>query len=120
MITKTLVASCLLLLCYSAQAVGQDVIVYRPFVVEPMAATRVVVQRPPFPQVNVPVVVQRPVVSYRPQTMYSVASGPPPVVAYRAAVETFAPTVYARPIVVRSKVYVPGRPVRNFFRAITP
>jgi hypothetical protein len=53
-----------------------------------------------------------PVVTYRPVT---------PVVTYRPV----APAVYAAPVaypaaVVRTKVYYPFQPVRNFFKAITP
>jgi hypothetical protein len=53
----------------------------------------------------IPVVPYPPTVVYRPALV-----APPPVVAY----------YYARPVIVRPKVYVPGQPVRNFLRAITP
>ena len=47
---------------------------------------------------------------------------------YSPAVTTYSPygvyqpaVTYGSPVVVRSRVqYVPGQPVRNFFRAITP
>ena len=38
--------------------------------------------------------------------------------AYYAPAMTTA--YYGRPVVVRSKVYVPGQPVRNALRAVTP
>ena len=46
-----------------------------------------------------------------------------PVVAYRPVVPytTYSvPYVAARPVVVHPKVYVPGQPVRNVVRAVTP
>ena len=44
-----------------------------------------------------------------------------PVVSYRPVVTSYTvPYVAARPVVVSPKVYVPGEPVRNFFRAVTP
>jgi hypothetical protein len=51
-----------------------------------------------------------------------VYSYPTPVVAYRPApVVAYRPAaVYARPVVVRAKVYVPGRPIRNAVRAVLP
>jgi hypothetical protein len=48
---------------------------------------------------------------------------PAPVVTYRPVVPytTYAvPYIAARPVVVRPKVYVPGQPIRNTIRAITP
>ena len=75
-----------------------------------------------------PVVVQRPapaVVAPAPVTV-----APAPVVTYRPVVPTTVyrtaypvappPVVTARPVVIDTDVYVPGQPVRNFFRAITP
>jgi hypothetical protein len=64
-------------------------------------------------------------------TAYSpvVTSYSPVVTAYSPVVTTYSPVVTAAPVVtsyyvptvVRSKVlYVPGQPVRNFFRARTP
>jgi hypothetical protein len=67
-----------------------------------------------------PVTAYSPVVTqtYSPVvTTYSpvVATTYSPVVAYRPAV-----TSYYAPVVVRPRYYVPGQPVRNFFRAVGP
>ena len=53
-----------------------------------------------------------------------------PVVARRPVVPTtvyrpvyplsYAPVVTVRPVLVDTDLYVPGQPIRNFFRAITP
>jgi hypothetical protein len=67
--------------------------------------------------------VARPVISYYGPaavpvtTYYAPAAGPIPVTTYYAPA---APVVVAPVGVVRSKVYYPGMPVRNFFKAITP
>jgi hypothetical protein len=42
-----------------------------------------------------------------------------PVVAYYGGPVAVAP-VYGRPVIVRPKVYIPGQPVRNVVRAVTP
>lgn len=47
----------------------------------------------------------------------SVAGYPVPYAAYRAP---YSAVVGGRTVIVRPKVYVPGQPIRNFFRAITP
>jgi hypothetical protein len=75
------------------------------------------------------------VTAYSPITTYSPIVTAAPVTAYRPVVTTYSPVVtsyapvtsyrpvvtsYYTPYVVRSKVFVPGEPVRNFFRAITP
>lgn len=52
----------------------------------------------------------------------------PPTVVYAGRPVVVAPSfvpatplIYpARPIVARTKYYVPGQPVRNFWRAVTP
>lgn len=81
-----------------------------------------------------PVTAYSPVTSYAPTVTYSpvvtspVVTSPvvttysPVVTTYAAPVTTYRPVVtsYYTPYVVRSKVFVPGEPVRNFFRAITP
>ncbi len=102
----------------------------------PMYGTSVVVQRPVIaaPVVSAPVVTAgygsyyggysaySPVVSTYAASAAYVA--PAPVVAYRPVVSypTYyaAPYVAARPVIVSPKVYVPGQPVRNTLRAITP
>ena len=53
-----------------------------------------------------------PVVTYRP-----VAVAPVYRAGYPVAV---APAVVARPVVIGTDVYVPGQPIRNLLRAITP
>lgn len=66
------------------------------------------------------------VTSYSPVvTSYSpvVTSYSPVMTSYSPVVTSYSPVVtsYYAPAVVRSKVlYVPGQPVRNFFRAVTP
>lgn len=101
-------------------AVGQEVIVYQP-VAEPLVVSRPTVAYSPV-YVEQPVVVARPPVTvYRPVTpaprvtVYSPAVPAPAVVPASPVVVTAA-----RPVVVRSKVYVPGQPVRNVLRAVTP
>jgi hypothetical protein len=81
-----------------------------PYVAVPVAPVPVVVQSyyaPPVYAYPRPVVVAAP---------YLVAS---PVVAAPVVVPVPAP-VYVRPVVVHPKFYVPGQPVRNVFRAVTP
>ena len=58
-----------------------------------------------------------------PYVAYSPVVAPAPYVTYSPTVMTsyYGPAVVPTyPVVVRTKVYVPGEPVRNFFRAITP
>lgn len=77
-----------------------------------------------------------PVVTYRPTVTYSPApvvayspvaptvtyygAAPAPVVAYSPVVGAPVMVPVGRPVTVSTKVYVPGQPVRNFFKAITP
>lgn len=68
--------------------------------------------------------VAAPVVTYRPVTP-TVVYRPTTVVTYRPVVPTtvYSVPVYAAPAPVyvgRQKYYVPGQPVRNVLRAITP
>jgi hypothetical protein len=75
-----------------------------------------------------PVVPYGPVVStayYAPAPYYVAA----PVVVPRryyvaapvvAAPVVVAPAYYGRPVIVRPKIYIPGEPVRNVLRAVTP
>jgi hypothetical protein len=109
------------------------VVTFQPPVGVPVAPP-VVVQRPATVYSPAPVVVQRPpivsspVVVQRPGTV-TTFSGPviptiqPPVVVQSPVVTTLPPPVWvgpAQPVTVRSQVYVPGQPVRNVLRAITP
>jgi hypothetical protein len=112
-------------------ASGQDIVVYRPVAV-PVVSTQAVTYRPvvvqrPVVVSGAPVTVYRPVVPasavtvYRP-AMASAVTVYSPVVAAPATVVATTPAVVtaARPIVVRTKVYVPGQPIRNVLRAVTP
>ena len=65
------------------------------------------------------------VTSYAPVTAYSPVVTP----SYTPVVTTYSPVVttaytpvtsYYAPVYVRPRYYVPGQPVRNFFRAIGP
>jgi len=91
------------------------VTVYRP--------STVTYYSPPVTYYSPPVTVYRPapVTYYRPApvTVYSPVVG---TTVYSPVVPAtvYSPVVVGRPVVVRSKVYVPGQPVRNFFKAITP
>ena len=75
------------------------------------------------PQAVLPPYYAAPTFAYRPQ--YYAA---PPVTAYRPVVAGYAaaPVVIpgavavGRPVIVRPKYYVPGQPIRNVLRAITP
>lgn len=103
------------------------VVVERPVMVDPP----VVLDRPVVS--DAPVVVERPVVSEAPVVVERPASVAPalpgevPTTVWRPVmpdVSTAVPVVPyapgARPVVVRQKTYVPGQPVRNTIKAITP
>lgn len=106
---------------------GQGVLIYGQSYYQPIAPLTVVVQRPLIPAIAVPYVVpatpivtqkysvMRPVMA---QASYVAAS---PVVDYRPVVG-YVPGVVrvAPPVVVRSKYYVPGQPVRNLVKAVAP
>jgi len=106
-------------------ATAQTVVVMRPpaqVVYSPVipAYSPVVVQPTQVVTAYSPVVVARParaVVTYHPFVP------PPAVMTYRPLVPSYrAPMIVGagRPIIVRPKVYIPGQPVRNILRAITP
>ena len=97
---------------------------------QPIAPAPTVTYRPVAPAPTVTYrPVAAPVVTYRPVA-------PAPTVVYRTPVTTYytpapvttyyapAPAVTYSPVypaaVVRTKVYYPGQPIRNFFKAITP
>lgn len=65
------------------------------------------------PVVSATYVAPAPVVTYRPATPYATYSVP-------YTVPYTVPYIGARPVVVHPKVYVPGQPVRNVVRAVTP
>jgi hypothetical protein len=96
-----------------------------------VSAQTVVVMQPPAHVVYSPVVASpapvvtaySPVVVARPAPAIVVHQPVVPTVTYRPVVTSFRAPAYipaGRPVIVRSKVYIPGQPVRNFFRAITP
>ncbi len=53
-------------------------------------------------------------------TYYSTTALAAPVTTYYAPAALYAPVTYYPAGIVRSKVYYPGQPVRNFVRAVTP
>lgn len=59
---------------------------------------------------------------YAPASPYPVVAGyaPAPVVAYRPAVVAQPAYVIGRGVVGQTKVYIPGQPVRNSVRFVTP
>jgi hypothetical protein len=74
-----------------------------------------------------PTIVRGPVVAYSPVAPTVTYSPVAPVVAYSPVVAAPAYGVAGpvmvpagRPVTVSTKVYVPGQPVRNFFKAVTP
>ncbi|WP_153558212.1 hypothetical protein [Roseimaritima sediminicola] len=88
-------------------SVAPAVTAYRPAVTAAPAVTayRPAVTAAPAVTAYRPAVTAAPVTAYRPSTTVSVMTGRP---------------VAAAPVVVRPKVYVPGRPLYNLFQAITP
>jgi hypothetical protein len=123
------------------QANAQATIVYDPVVVGSYPVVSAPVLYEAYrPIVSAPVVTTyRPVRVYRPITVYDPVVGDLPVATYpvttyRPVVTSYSPVVtysapvlydpvvtsYYAPVVVRSKVFVAGQPVRNFFRAIGP
>ena len=124
-------------------AVANDVVVgpvYTPLVAPPPVATTVYYGAVPAPAgqttyyAPAPVTVApAPVVTYRPvapapviayspvaPTVTYYGAAPAPVVAYSPVVGAPVIVPVGRPVTVSTKVYVPGQPVRNFFKAITP
>jgi hypothetical protein len=66
-----------------------------------------------------------PVTTYYAPAPVTTYYAPAPVVTYSPVVTAYgpvvaAPVVVGRPAYARTKVYYPGQPVRNFFRAVTP
>lgn len=72
------------------------------------------------PMVPAPAVVAPTIAYYypAPRIAYRPVIAAPTVVGYAPA--AVPAVVAARPIIVRPKIYVPGQPIRNVFRAITP
>ncbi len=98
-------------------AEAQQVIVYNPVVTTTYMAPATVTYSP-----VETVVAAAPTVVYSPPVVAApaVTTYSPVVTTYTPVVTTYTPVVAAQPVIVRPKVYVPGQPVRNFFRAITP
>ena len=98
-------------------------VVYSPVV---PAYPRVVVAVPPIVTSYSPVFASPPVVSYdvAPVAAYEpVIPAPPAVVVYRPTVTAYrVPAVVGvgPSFIIRPKIYVPGQPVRNILRAVTP
>lgn len=101
--------------------------VYSAPLAAPIVSSPVVVQRPV--TTYSPIVTSSPTVVYSPVTSapvatpvvsYSPVMGYSPMISYSPVVASPVYGMAASPVVVRSKVYVPGQPVRNFLRAITP
>ena len=119
MIAKTLS----LLGVVAALAVGNPVAGQEVFVYDPIAPP--VVEVPPSVTYG-PVYVQRPVVvGSAPVTVYRPVVPAPAVRVYSPVVPSWtvpaSPVVVTRqPVVVRSRYYVPGQPVRNVLRAARP
>ena len=92
------------LACFVASTASAQVTVYSPAVTvpAPIVAPPAVVYRP-----FVPAVVAPPVVVYRPFV-------PAPVVVAPRAV------YYGPRAVVRTRFFVPGQPIRNYWRAVLP
>lgn len=99
-----------------AQAFGH----HRRVVAYPAPVTAYYAPAPGYYAPPVPVTYYAPA----PEPVYY-APAPAPVTTYYAPAPVTAyygppaPVVYGRPAVVRTKVYYPGQPVRNFAKAIT-
>lgn len=96
---------------------GGPVIVQRPIVAQPLVVSAGYAES--YAVGYAPYATYRPVVP----TTYVVPAPVEPVVTYRpvSPYATYSiPYAVARPVVVRPKVYVPGQPVRNAVRAVTP
>lgn len=105
---------------YYAPSVGQTVTsYYAPAVTAtPTYSSRVTSYYAP----AMTVVAPAPTVTYYAPTAVAapVTTYYTPTTTYYAPAAVVTPTIVARPGVVRSKVYYPYEPVRNFFKAITP
>ena len=88
---------------FTVSTASAQVTVYSPVVPAPVVAPPAFVYRPP--------VVVPPVVAYRPVV-------PAPVVTYSPVVP--APVYYGPRAVVRTRFFVPGQPIRNYWRAVLP
>ena len=87
--------------------------------VPPVLSFRVPSTTTYYPPVAVPVPVT-PQVTYRPSVTYVPTVTYSPVVGEPAQLPPLVQPVGPRPVVARTKYYVPGQPLRNMFKAITP
>jgi hypothetical protein len=109
----------MVVLAISTTALGQVWVVASPIVADPVVVTSYYAPAPACPPAGCATCYEAPTccpttVCYPPTACYVAR----PVWAAPAVVP--APWVVGRPVIVHPKVYVPGQPVRNFFRAITP
>jgi hypothetical protein len=105
-------------LMLSSSALAQGVVAYMPVAPAPVAYYQ------PAPVVGYGPVVRT---AYYAPAPYYVASpvavpyaAAPVVTAYYGGPVAVAPLYYGRPVIVRPKIYIPGQPVRNVVRAVTP
>jgi hypothetical protein len=130
-VTVMFMTSLALVILFATTAAAQlpitlpaPVTTYRPVVPAPVVTTyRPVVPAPVVttyrPVVPAPVVTTyRPVVPAPVVTRYRPVVPAPVVTTYRPVYPTVVPAV--APVVVATDVYVPGQPIRNLLRAITP
>lgn len=128
---RLVAATCVTFALMSGVAAANDVVVapvYTPLV-GPVYSSQTVYYAPaaPVAVAPAPVVTYRPTIVSAPAPVIAYSPVAPPVVAYSPVAPAPvavapAPVVYTvgRPVVVSTKVYVPGQPIRNFFKAITP
>ncbi len=126
---RALAIGCVGWMISSSVCVGQGVVLIGPPVFPPLGGQAIVVARPIVPAVfPVPMVTTSAYSSYRaivPPVATATYYSPSPVVHYRPRPvysSYYAPVVprLAPTAVVRPKVYIPGQPVRNVLRAVTP
>lgn len=118
---KTLLSAVAVVLLACSVAAASDQIVQAPS----LSATGVTYPQPVVTYYGGTYVAPAPVITYYGGTYIAPAPvvGPVPVVTYYGGpVVAPAPVTYyyGPPAVVRTKVYYPYQPVRNFFKAITP
>ncbi|MBL9082773.1 MAG: hypothetical protein JNK76_13245 [Planctomycetales bacterium] len=123
-----------------ATVVAPTTTYYAPSVATPVTSYYApVVSTPSYPTTvtsyYAPTYSSSPLVAPAPRVTYysSTVAAPLPVTSYYTPTTTYyaptttyyapavaTPTVIAQPGIVRSKVYYPGEPIRNFFKALAP
>jgi hypothetical protein len=115
-----MVLSLAVVLVVSSTVLAHGYVAYLP--VAPVPVTAYYAPVPTVAYAQVPAITYAPVATtaYYAPAPYYVA--PPVVTPYYVASPVAVPVapVYGRPVVVHPKVYVPGQPVRNVVRAVTP